>query len=76
MVNYKYETVDKAYLEALNNYIGAEIVLAGNYAILVLAKIKKRKHDANNLSIGDANSNTILDTRIYELEFSDGWIKE
>ena len=50
----KSETVDKAYLEALNNYIGAEILLAGKYSITVLAKVKKLKCDANNLPIGDA----------------------
>ena len=33
----KSETVDKSYLEALNNYIGAEILLADKYAIPVLA---------------------------------------
>ena len=67
MVDARSETVDEAYMEALNNYIGAEIVLAGKYAIPILAKFKKRKRDANNLPIGDANSNPILDTCIYEL---------
>ena len=67
MVDDKYETVDKYYLESINNYIGVEILLAGKDDIPVLAKVKKRKCDANNLPIRDANSNTILDTRIYEL---------
>ena len=76
MVYAKSETVDKTYLEALNNYIGEEILLSGKYAIPVLDKVRKQKRDANNLPIGVANSNTILDNRIYELEFPDGQIEE
>ena len=53
------------YLEALDNYIGVEIVLAGKDAIPVLNKFKKLKCDANNLLIGDANSNPVSETRIY-----------
>ena len=75
MVNAKSKTVDKAYLEAINNYIGAEIVLAGKYAIHVLDKVKKPKYDANNLTIVDANSNPVLVTLIYELEFPVGRIE-
>ena len=67
LVHAKSETVDKAYLESLENYIGAEIVLGSKYAIPVLAKSKKQKRDANNRPIGDSNSDPILDTNIYEL---------
>ena len=67
MVHAKSETVDIAYLETLDNYIGAEIALAVKYAIPVLDKVKKRKRDANNIPIGDANSNPTLETFIYEL---------
>ena len=75
MVNAKSETVDEASLEVLDNYIGTEIVLAGKYAIPVLDKVNKQKRDANNLPIGDANSDSILDTCIYELESPDGRIE-
>ena len=76
MFGAKSETVDEAYLESLENYIGAEILLSGKNAIPVLAKVRKQKCDATNLTIGDSNLNYILDTCIYELEFSDGLIEE
>ena len=68
LVDDKSETVDEAYLEAFDNNMGEEIVLDGKDAIPVLDKVKKQKHDKNNLPIGDANSSPILDSRIYELE--------
>ena len=52
MVDAESETFDEAYLEALDNYIGAEIVLAGKDAIPTLDKVKKQKHYENNLPIG------------------------
>ena len=67
MVNAKSKTVDKAYLEAINNYIGAEIVLASKDEIPVLARVQKLKRDTNNITIGDAKSNPTLDTSIYEI---------
>ena len=76
MVDAKYKSIEEAYLEFPNNYIGAEILLAGKYAVPVLDKVKKQKRDANNLPIGDSNSNPILDTKIYELEFPYGCIEE
>ena len=48
-VDAKYKTADKSYLEAFNNYIGAEIVLSGKDAISVLVHVKKQKRDVNNL---------------------------
>ena len=41
-----------------------------------MAKVKKRKRDAKNLPVREANSNHILDACIYELEFPDGWNEE
>ena len=55
MVDAKSKTVEKAYPEALDNYIVAEILLYGKYAIPVLAKVKKRKYDTNSILIVDAN---------------------
>ena len=69
LVDSRPKIVDKAYPEALDNYIGAEIVLAGKDAIPVLAKFNKRIRDANNFPIGDDNSNATLDTLMYELKF-------
>ena len=39
LVDTKSETVDKAYIEALGNYIGAEILLSIKDAITVLSKV-------------------------------------
>ena len=58
-------------LEALISYIVEESVLAYKDAIPILDKVKKKKRDANNLPIEDANSSPILDTCIYELKFPD-----
>ena len=67
MVNNKPETVDEAYLEALNKSIGSEMVLSAKYAIHVLSKVKKWKRDTNILLIGDSNSNPTPDTPVYEI---------
>ena len=75
-VNAKSKTIDEAYIEALDIYIGAEILLAGKDPVRFLAKVKKWKRDLNNLPIGDANPNTILKTRIYELELPGGRVEE
>ena len=37
------------------------------------AKVTKRLRDANGLPIGTANDNPILDTRLYEVEYLDGY---
>jgi len=44
--------------------------------ILVPAHVTGRKHDADGNPIGVANSNPLLDIRVYEVEFLDGHIKE
>ena len=40
---------------------------------LQFAKVTKRLKDANGLPIGISNDNPILDTRIYEVEYLDGY---
>ena len=72
----KTETVDEACIEALDEYIGSQIVIPNKEAVPVLAVVKKRKRDALGQPIGTKNENLILDSRIYELEFLDGRIKE
>ena len=37
------------------------------------ARVTKRLRDANRLPIGVANDNPILDTRMYEVEYPDGY---
>ena len=72
----KTEEVNDAYLETLDEYIGAEIVIPGRDGLPVLTKVKKRKRDASGVPIGESNPNPILDTRIYEVEFPDGRVEE
>lgn len=76
IVDEKVAEVDEAYLESLDNYIGVEVVIPGRNAEPVLAKIKSRKRDSLGSPIGQADSNPILDTRVYNLEFPDGRIEE
>jgi hypothetical protein len=72
----KLEEVDDQYLESLDEYINAEIILPDKEGIPVLTKVKSRKRDPAGDPIGTANSNPILDTRVYNLEFPDGRIEE
>ena len=37
------------------------------------ARVTKRMKDTHGLPIGTANSNPILDTRMYEVEYQDGY---
>ena len=76
LVDSKTETIDQGYMEALDEYIGAQVVIPGRDSVPVLSKVIKRKRDAMNLPIGEANPNPILDTRVYELQFPDGRIEE
>ena len=52
---------NKAYIEVLDNYIGAKVVVPGKYSITVLTQVK--------LAIGKEYRNSILNTRVYVLEF-------
>ena len=42
----------------------------------MLVKVKKRKRDPDGNLSGTPNQNTILDTRVYKLEFPDGRLEE
>ena len=44
---------NKAYIEALHNYIGSKVVLPGKYSIPVLARVKYRKQDDLGNPIGE-----------------------
>ena len=72
LVDVKTETVNEAYIESLDEYIGSQIVIPNKEAVPVLAIVKKRKRDALGQPIGTKNDNPILDSRIYELELPDG----
>ena len=72
------EEIDQPYLEQLDQYIGAKVVIPGTTenTTPVLATIKGRKRDANGNLIGCKNANPIFDTRIYQLQFPDGRVEE
>ena len=71
LIDVKVEEISDAYLDALDEYIRADIVIPGKYALTFQLKVKKSKKDASVNPILEKKSNTILDTRIYELEFLD-----
>ena len=76
IIDAKLSEVDEPYLDSLDNYIGVEVVVPGRNAEPVLARVEKRKRDAQGNPIGKADANPILDTRVYELEFPDRRIEE
>jgi hypothetical protein len=50
-----------------------EVVLPRDDEGPTFAKVTKRLRDANGIPIGTANDNPILDSRIYEVEYLDGY---
>jgi len=58
-------------VEAFDKYIAAEIRLPKN-GEEVLGKVVGRKRDHDGNPIGKANTNPILDTRLYQVVFPDG----
>ena len=63
--------------EEFDAYIGAQVVLPSKDGeSQVLTKVISRKRDADGKVVGKGNSNPILDTRIYQVEFPDGAVAE
>ena len=60
--------------DTFDKYLGAETRLASGDSMR-RAIVKARKRDADGNPIGKANTNPLLDTRLYEVEFPDGEIK-
>ena len=69
LIDVKVEQISDAYLKSLDEYTGDDIVISGIDVLPLLVKVKKRKQDASGNPIGENNSNPILDTRIYMLDF-------
>ena len=63
---YTEETLD-------DTYLNMEIALPRDSDGPEYAKVTKRLRDTNDLPIGTANDNSILDTRLYEVEYLDGY---
>ena len=56
-----------------NTYVNMELAMDRGGDGPEFAKVKKRLRDANGIPIGVANDNPLLDTRIYEVEYLDGY---
>ena len=54
-----------------NTYLNTELVLTRDGGETTFACVTKRLKDANGLPIGTSNKNPILDTRVYEVEYTD-----
>ena len=60
---------------AYDNYVSAELQLA-NGDRMERAKVLRRHRNADGDTIGTRDDNPVLDTRVYDVEFSDGSIKQ
>jgi hypothetical protein len=56
-----------------DTYLGMELALPRDGEGPEFAKVTKRLRDKDGLPIGTANDNPILDTRLYEVEYLDGY---
>jgi hypothetical protein len=56
-----------------DTYLNMELALPPGGGEVEFARVKKRLRDKNGLPIGTANDNPILDSRMYEVEFHDGY---
>ena len=56
----------------LDEYIGTQVSLPDSNGVEVLCRVKGRKRDSNGTPIGSYNSNPILDSRVFDVEFPDG----
>jgi hypothetical protein len=57
--------------EAYDILISAELMLPKG-DVLIPARVVRRERDADGNPVGTGNSNPILDTRIYDVQFPDG----
>ena len=61
--------------ETFDNYLQAEVLLPKGDN-LVTGMVTGRKRDADGNPVGRRNTNPILDSRVYEVEFPDGHVEE
>ena len=59
----------------LDEYIGAQVTLPDSDGLQVLCRVKGRKRDSSGATIGEYNSNPILDSRVFDVEYPDGRIE-
>ena len=60
----------------MEQYIGTLIMVPGKYCITVLTKVISRNRDHSYNLFGDPNRKPILDTIIYELDFTHVRVEE
>ena len=56
-----------------DTYLNMELVLPRDSEGPEFARVTKRLRDANGIPIGTADDNPILDSRVYDVEFADGY---
>jgi hypothetical protein len=61
--------------DTFDQYVGAEVLLSTGDRMMT-GKVTGRKRDRDGVPRGMANANSILDTRVYTVEFPDGEIGE
>lgn len=59
--------------DAFDNYLNTEVAIDRGGEHPQLARVTKRLRDHRGNPIGTAHSNPILDTRMYEVEYADGY---
>ena len=59
--------------DAFDYYLNMELALDRGGEYPEIAKVTKRMKNADGLPVGKKNSNPILDTRMYEVEYLDGY---
>jgi hypothetical protein len=60
--------------EVFDAYLRAEVLLPKGDS-LVTGTVVGRKRDMNGNPVGQRNSNPILDSRVYEVQFPDGHVE-
>ena len=68
--------IDTRYLSELDSLIGAQVTLPNKDGLPLLAIVKKWNLIFKGKPVGSPNLSPILASRIYELEFPDGRIRE
>ena len=58
----------------LDEYINAQVCFTNSDGVEVLCRVKGRKRNTDGSIIGNYNSNPIIDTRIFDVEYPDGRI--
>jgi hypothetical protein len=61
--------------DTMDQYLGAQINMPVGDGHM-RAKVKRRKKDEEGKPIGKGDNNPVMDTRLYEVEYSDGTLKE